>query len=48
MNPLLVEHERASLPPILYGVYIYPCSNSLRKASMILEPIIERSYEAIR
>ncbi len=33
---------------MLYGVYVYLCSNSLRRASNILEPIIERSHEAIR
>ncbi len=33
---------------MLYGVYVYLCSNSLRRASRILEPIVERSHEAIR
>ncbi len=40
--------ERTSLPLMLYGVYVYLCSNSLRRASRILEPVIERSHEAIR
>ncbi len=40
--------ERTSLPLILYGVYVYLCSNSLRRASRILEPLLERSHEAIR
>ncbi len=40
--------ERTPLPLMLYGVYVYLCSNSLRRASKILEPIVERSYEAIR
>src|SRR5580700_11163036 len=40
--------ERTSLPLMLYGVYVYLCSNSLRRASRILEPIVERSHEAIR
>lgn len=33
---------------MLYGVYVYLGSNSLRRASKILEPVIERSHEAIR
>jgi len=33
---------------MLYGVYVYLCSNSLRRASKILEPLTERSHEAIR
>jgi len=33
---------------MLYGVYVYLCSNSLRRASRILEPLVERSHEAIR
>jgi len=40
--------ERTSLPLMLYGVYVYLCSNSLRRASRILEPMVERSHEAIR
>jgi putative transposase len=40
--------ERTSLPLMLYGVYVYLCSNSLRRASRILEPMMERSHEAIR
>jgi len=40
--------ERTSLPLMLYGVYVYLCSNSLRRASKILEPLMERSHEAIR
>ena len=43
-----MERERTSLPLILYGVYVYLCSNSLRRASRILEPFIDRSHEAIR
>ena len=43
-----MERERTSLPLILYGVYVYLCSNSLRRASRILEPFIERSHEAVR
>jgi putative transposase len=43
-----MQRERTSLPLILYGVYVYLCSNSLRRASRILEPLIERSHEAIR
>jgi putative transposase len=33
---------------MFYGVYVYLCSNSLRRASRILEPLLERSHEAIR
>jgi putative transposase len=40
--------ERTPLALMLYGVYVYLCSNSLRRASSILEPLIERSHEAIR
>ena len=43
-----VVRVRTPLPLMLYGVYVYFCSNSLRRASRILEPIVERSYEAIR
>jgi putative transposase len=43
-----MERERTSLPLILFGVYVYLCSNSLRRASRILEPLVERSHEAIR
>jgi len=39
---------RTPLPLMLYGVYVYLCSNSLRRASRILEPMVERSHEAIR
>jgi putative transposase len=47
-SPKFMERERTSLPLVLYGVFVYLCSNSLRKASMILEPLVERSHEAIR
>jgi putative transposase len=40
--------ERTSPALMLYGVYVYLCSNSLRRASRILEPLVERSHEAIR
>jgi putative transposase len=40
--------ERTSLPLMLYAVYVYLCSNSLRRASRILEPLMKRSHEAIR
>lgn len=40
--------ERTPLWMMVYGVYVYLCSNSLRRASRILEPFIVRSYEAIR
>ena len=47
-SPKFMERERTPLPVVLYGVFVYLCSNSLRKASMILEPLIDRSHEAIR
>ena len=40
--------ERTPLALMLYGVYVYLCSNSLRRASRILEPVVGRSHEAIR
>ena len=40
--------RRTPLALMLYGVYAYLCSNSLRRASKILEPLTERSHEAIR
>jgi len=40
--------RRTPLALMLYGVYVYLCSNSLRRASKILEPLMERSHEAIR
>jgi len=40
--------ERTPLSLMLYGVYVYLSSNSLRRASRILEPLVERSHEAIR
>ena len=43
-----MPRERTSLPLMLYGVYVFPCSNSLRRASRILEPILVRSHGAIR
>jgi putative transposase len=42
------EGEDSPRSDALYGVYVYLCSNSLRRASCILDPIIERSHEAIR
>ena len=46
--PRFLIRERTPLPLMLYGVYVYLCSNSLRRASKILEPMVERSHEAIR
>jgi putative transposase len=43
-----MKRERTPLHLMLYGVYVYLCSNSLRRASKILEPMIGRSHEAIR
>ena len=48
MSIQFLTRERTALPLMLYGVYVYLCSNSLRRASRILEPIVERSHEAIR
>jgi putative transposase len=47
-SPKFMERERTSLPLVLSGTFVSLCSNSLRKASMILEPFVERSHEAIR
>jgi putative transposase len=46
--PRFMVRERTPLGLMLYGVYVYLCSNSLRRASRILEPLMERSHEAIR
>src|SRR5207253_10705971 len=46
--PRFMIRERTPLALMLYGVYVYLCSNSLRRASRILEPVVERSHEAIR
>ena len=46
--PRFMIRERTPLALMLYGVYVYLCSNSLRRASRILEPIVERSHESIR
>jgi putative transposase len=43
-----MTRERTPLALMLYGVYVYLGSNSLRRASKILEPLMERSHEAIR
>jgi putative transposase len=48
MSIQFLIRERTPLALMLYGVYVYLCSNSLRRASRILEPLIERSHEAIR
>jgi len=48
MKIQFLTRERTPLPLMLYGVYVYLCSNSLRRASKILEPLMERSHEAIR
>src|SRR2546426_3557517 len=48
MSVQFLIRERTPLPLMLYGVYVYLCSNSLRRASRILEPLMERSHEAIR
>ena len=42
-----IERERTPVPQMLYGVYLYYASRSLRLASKILEPIIERSHVSI-
>jgi putative transposase len=48
MSVQFLIRERTPLPLMLYGVYVYLCSNSLRRASKILEPLMDRSHEAIR
>gem|GEM_PF-4345261 len=47
-SPKFMERERTSLPLVIYGTFVYLRSNSLRKPSMILEPLIDRSHEVIR
>jgi len=42
-----IERERTPVPQMLYGVYLYYASRSLRLASKILEPIIQRSHVSI-
>jgi len=42
-----IERERTPVPQMLYGIYLYYASRSLRLASKILEPIIERSHVSI-
>jgi putative transposase len=42
-----IERERTPVPLMLYGVYLYYASRSLRLASKILEPVIERSHVSI-
>jgi putative transposase len=46
--PRFMIRERTPLHLMLYGVYVYLCSDSLRRASRILEPVVRRSHEAIR
>lgn len=48
MSSKFVVRERTPLWMMVYGVYVYFCSNSLRRASRILELFIARSHEAIR
>ena len=43
----IVIRERTSFWYMVYGVYLYFCSTSLRRASKALEPWIARSYGAI-
>jgi putative transposase len=42
-----MKRERTPVPLMAYGVYLYFCSRSLRLASRVLEPIIERSHVSI-
>lgn len=42
-----IERERTPVPLMLYGVYLYYASRSLRLASKILQPVIERSHVSI-
>jgi len=43
-----IRRRRTPLGLMLYGVYVYLCATSLRRTSAILEPVIERSHEAVR
>jgi len=46
--PRFMIRERTPLALKLYRVYVYQCSNSLGRASRILEAFLERSHESIR
>ena len=48
MSNQFIVRERTPFLLMLYACYVYFGSNSLRRASKILEPIKKRSYEAIR
>jgi putative transposase len=48
MSNQFLTRRRTPLALMPYGVHVYLCSNSLRRASKILEPLAERSHEAIR
>ncbi|MEM2178796.1 MAG: hypothetical protein QXI49_07235 [Candidatus Methanomethylicaceae archaeon] len=45
---IILKREKTPIELVIYGIYIYIRSRSLRLASEILEPLIERSYEFIR
>jgi putative transposase len=48
MDPCkFIERERTSLPLMVYAVYLYYASRSLRLASRCLEPFVKRSHVAI-
>ena len=45
---MFFKRERTPIEIVLYGIYTYLRSNSFRKASEILKPLINRSHESIR
>jgi len=47
MGSKFMVRERTPFWFMLYAVYVYFCSNSLRRASNILEPLRRRSYVSI-
>jgi len=45
---MFFKRERIPIELVIYGIYTYSRSNSLRLASEILKPLIDRSHETIR
>ena len=45
---MFFKRERTPIEIVLYGIYTYSRSNSLRLSSEILKPLINRSHETIR
>jgi len=45
---MFFKREKTPIEIVLYGIYTYSRSNSLRLSSEILKPLINRSHETIR